>query len=451
MPRGTKRTKGAPANLSSEPETPRPVDDEAGQSAEHQPNNSGPATPPTTSRKRSLEDIDREIETLKRLRREAQAEAEETPSISRTPEAQVPLDSLARIISQSRNEDRSIPDFHGSVLDWPLFLKKFRDTTAKFNITEDANQKRLDKALRGKAREKVKDMLQHACFVGQIIEDLDSVYGGKDNISLAAMEAVEEIKPLALDLANIANFTLEVTKIYRMVGQCEMEGISQAILVKLLKLIPIRERTTWAAHQREIEKPQSGDLMDFVAWLAQTKKECMTNGIPGKAEKTRHRDNNVRTERRNGADTYQRRERHEPYSRRERHEPYSRRERYEPYSRREERGDKHRGYPRDTEWKGQPYGRSYAERGPRQERRQFTPPRILFAKPREHKAPTTQVPKIITDEKCVLGCSSVHEFQQCPSFKDLSQQERFNLIRQHRRCPYCCGSHRLSDCSEKKN
>lgn len=153
-----------------------------------------------------------------------------------------------------------------------------------------------------------------------------------------------------------------------------------------------------------------GVLEDFVAWLTQTKKECLTNGISDGSKRPRSRDNEPRTERR------------------DRYEPYTRQDRHEPYSRRSEKGDRYHEHPQYADRNTQPYKRAfeaYGGRRPYEGRSQPSPPRILFGNPRERKQPTPPPQTITIEEKCPLGCSSDHEFQQCPKLKDQSQQERF--------------------------
>lgn len=97
--------------------------------------------------------------------------------------------------------------------------------------------------------------------------------GGKDNTSLAVMESVDGVKPLLEDLRNISKFTLDIIKIHKMVQQCD-KGIGRAILTKITQLIPLRERTTWAAYQRTLEKPEPETLDNFICWITQINNEC---------------------------------------------------------------------------------------------------------------------------------------------------------------------------------
>lgn len=188
------------------------------------------------------------------------------------------VDAISEIVSKFRNEDRSIPTFRGNVLDWPLFIKKYRDTTSAFNISDDANYKRLDKALRGQARILVRDQLSNQCFVGDVIRILEATYGNRHNIMAKAMQEVEKLPKLNLDLGNLESFTHEVTKVQIMMKHCGMES-SMGTLRRLVVLLPRPQRHMWAMHEKTLEESMEGSITDFVQWLEQQKTECLVNNF----------------------------------------------------------------------------------------------------------------------------------------------------------------------------
>lgn len=376
-----------------------------------------------SSRKRTLADIDEEIEELQRTRRRALLE--ETPSSSSVgcgsgsmgpiEEASItmPVEAMGQILTKFRNEDKTIPTFHGSVLDWPIFVKKYRDTTEEFKITDDANQKRLDKALKGEAREMVRELLNNACLVEDVMELLQDAYGGEDNVYEAVTNAVTDLKPLQADLKNIISFSIGVKKIQRMLRQCEIpRPAGKDILLKIVKMLPLTERRMWALFLKAIGREESGNIDEFVKWLGELKYQCKVTGIPEESKEGKRRT----TEESRNSSRYQHYEKKRPT------QPY-----YKDHF--NSRAEENRREPDVTH---------YNRHG--QRRKELT------------QEDNRSNPRVMTNihtnnERCVIkGCNETHRFADCPKFNSLSQPGRFRLIQEHHRCPVCCERHIFKLC-----
>lgn len=403
---------------------------------------STPITPATRTPQEELERVDRELLSLQQARNALQQQAQESTTGSFPDQRQesettiaVPAESLARIITDARNEDRSLPKFYGDVLDWPIFREKFRDTTNKFKISDDSNMTRLEKALRGKARDRVKDMLKNPCFVNEIMEVLETRYGGASNVSAAAMEAVENLRPLRSDLHNLTEFTLHVSKVHRMYKLAGIHHLQQGTIKRILMLMPLTQRQLWDMRNSSV----ADNLEGFVSWLLHSIDACQVDSLmrdshsdPRPAKRTiSHRDEGHRRyERNHPYRDYRRTYNRDAEAGNSRWNNHDRRgDRYERTFVKEERHDNPRG------------SFAYARRSPQNTsgRRTSPTPRVL------QQAVTAK-----NSRACVVGCAAAHDFSDCPRFKDGTQQERFRLIREHKRCPFCCGSHRLSNCPEKQ-
>lgn len=141
------------------------------------------------------------------------------------------------------------------------------DTTKEFTIKPVANQKRLDKALSGEARQLVKDMLPHACFVNEIIATLSKKYGGKNSINLAIADNIKNIEPLHSELNNIGKFTLEAKKVLLMLKQGGSAINETTTLTRLVLLMPPTQRCNWVQSSFHGTAEAKGTLEPFVRWL----------------------------------------------------------------------------------------------------------------------------------------------------------------------------------------
>lgn len=203
---------------------------------------------------------------------------DETPrsrSTTSDPQPSLPsngsMDALVHFLRKSRNEDRDLPTFSGDILDWPTFIQKYYATTEEFNISDDTNMKRLDGPLKGEAREAAVGLLRNPSFEKDVIRILKRKYGGAGNATAAAMETVENIRPLHSDLCNLVEFTRNALKVHCMITQCGITSVAQGTLRRIEKLIPVTQIQLWNMHQIIIGKPNGGSLDDLVTWLTEIK------------------------------------------------------------------------------------------------------------------------------------------------------------------------------------
>ena len=139
----------------------------------------------------------------------------------------IPVEILTELARNLRPLDTTLPPFRGDALDWPLFIKRFRTSTAESQISDEVNLNRLNAAPRGPARDLVRSLLYHPCYVYHIIELLGHTYGSKRSEEEAALAMAMEIKPMRMDLENVAQFHLNVMKIQRRVKQSNNRRIAQ--------------------------------------------------------------------------------------------------------------------------------------------------------------------------------------------------------------------------------
>ena len=205
----------------------------------------------------------------------------------------IPVEILAELARNLRPQDTTLPTFRGDALDWPSFIKRFRTTTEESQISDEVNLNRLNAALRGPARDLVRSLLDNPCYVYDIIELLEDTYGSKRSEEEAALAMAKEIKPMRMDLENIAQFHLNVMKIQRRVQLCNNRKIAQRVTERLVCLLPRTMLFPWTEYQEKLQRPQKGTLDDFAVWIRKLKQSCSLNYL---ASTTHERDNQKRPE-----------------------------------------------------------------------------------------------------------------------------------------------------------
>lgn len=187
-------------------------------------------------------------------------------------------EGVNKIINLIRDTDRTLPRFDGRVLDWPLFIQKYRDTTAKFKISDDANQRRLLGALSGEPKALVSEYLKHNCFLEEVIELLEGAYGNPDYIADVAIATTNAMPCLHQELNNISSFQINAVKVQYMIRQCVDYEMWRQVLPKMICKLPLPIRVHWHEYQRQINKPNMGNLDDFVRWLRRMAADCKPIG-----------------------------------------------------------------------------------------------------------------------------------------------------------------------------
>lgn len=299
-----------------------------------------------------------------------------TASSSSGSSLMIPVDAVAQLYRQIRNDDRPLPSFGGDVLEWPGFIDKYRRTAKDQDITDDVKRDRLDKALYGDARRLVQYKLHTTVFLDEVIEELEEEYGGADAVIKTVMSHVKKVRRLDSKLTRIGEFVNDTLRLQKMVQLCKINSLELPILLILKEYLPTVALMRWGDYQRQIGRPEQGSLKDLVDCMTRIKREC-------------------------GHDIVHCQE----------------------SSRSTERDASHRNTSSED---------NTTSRSPGYNSKSSKAGYMLFQG-------TTE---------CVICRNSDHQFQDCPSFKEGRQQERFMMMRKFKRCSYCCGSHILKDCEE---
>lgn len=182
------------------------------------------------------------------------------------------LEQLSHTLSSSRAEHSrklyDLPEFDGSPEQWPIFKEAFTMTTEEYRYTERQNVMRLQKAIKGKAREAVECLLIHSSNVQRTMDTLEERFGQPEQLVKSQIHRVRQLHPIpehrvdlllpfATKVQNLSSF-LEAAK-------CEHYLCNPTLMDELLLKLPLERRIDWGRHAVTI-KPRP-NVRHFSDWL----------------------------------------------------------------------------------------------------------------------------------------------------------------------------------------
>lgn len=119
--------------------------------------------------------------------------------------------ALTRENIASRQVFKDLPEFHGKVEDWPIFLSALLNSTEACGYTDSENLGRLQKALQGDAKGLVQSRLLHAKAVPGVVETLHLIFGRPSLIIHQLLEKINKTpQPREDDLCSLIKFAISV-------------------------------------------------------------------------------------------------------------------------------------------------------------------------------------------------------------------------------------------------
>lgn len=91
--------------------------------------------------------------------------------------------------------NKELPTFSGSCEDWPMFLSEFNRSTDEESYSDSENLRRLDKSVKGLARETVRALFVSPENVDEIIETLAQTYGRPEWIMMSLLDKARKVSP----------------------------------------------------------------------------------------------------------------------------------------------------------------------------------------------------------------------------------------------------------------
>ncbi|XP_017471517.1 PREDICTED: uncharacterized protein LOC108362875 isoform X2 [Rhagoletis zephyria] len=202
--------------------------------------------------------------------------------------------TLAITRSNASKKLYDLPEFDGRPEDWPMFRESFYMTTEECGYNERQNMLRLQKAIKGKAREVVECLLIHSSNAPRVIEALQERFGRPEllvksqiarirNFSPISENRLELLVPFATKVQNLAMF-LES-------AGCEYHLSNPTLMEELLLKLPIQRRLEWARYA--VSVIPRATISHFSNWLKELARVVNAAGI---VTNTQSRLTEVRTE-----------------------------------------------------------------------------------------------------------------------------------------------------------
>jgi hypothetical protein len=183
-----------------------------------------------------------------------------------------------------------LPTFDGKFDEWPIFYSQYEMTTEACKITDVENIQRLQKALKGEAREVVKCMLVSLNNVQRVIEIWKRRYGRPKFILDAIIQQVESLPSLKgkymIGLLRFMDAIRNLTAT-AIAFDCKPYLCNPKLLGSLVKKLPEFREMSWAHYLRQL-RTEFPSLLEFSEWLEEV--GCEVEGVYDPFEERREID-----------------------------------------------------------------------------------------------------------------------------------------------------------------
>ena len=177
-----------------------------------------------------------------------------------------PGTQLDKFIARQPTE-RSLPSFNGAPDEWPVFFNLYKSTTEACGFTAAENLGRLQRCLKGKARDLVHSLLSLPTNVPTIIRTLEMRYGRPDIIIRSLIGKVQALPPV--DDSNLIDFAVAVQNLVTTIQAVDAPGhlYNPQLRADLVTRLPSSLRLQWGEKVAQIG-PNRVTLADLSTWLS---------------------------------------------------------------------------------------------------------------------------------------------------------------------------------------
>lgn len=161
----------------------------------------------------------------------------------------------------------NLPIFDGNPEEWPIFYSQYKRSTDIYKICDEENIVRLQRCLKGRAKDTVQPLLIASSNAQKIIETLKFTFGRPEFIISSLIEKVRRTTPLKegkfetyLQFSNIVESLVTTMEIFESTGHMNNPQLLNEVVVK----IPPFLRIEWA--KLSMTKTNVS-LKDFSTWL----------------------------------------------------------------------------------------------------------------------------------------------------------------------------------------
>ncbi|KAF6207443.1 hypothetical protein GE061_018686 [Apolygus lucorum] len=183
------------------------------------------------------------------------------------PATAVSSDDIRYMVTR-KNVSHELPEFNGDPTQWPLFKTMFDESTISARYSENENLLRLQKAVKGKAKEYLGKLIYLPGGLSRVMARLETRYGRPELIVREVMKNVKAIPTMKDDLSRAEKVAGEVDNIVstiRLVGKSEYLA-NPILLDALLTKLSVNLRQQWGEYTVEM-RGRPMDLGLFNDWL----------------------------------------------------------------------------------------------------------------------------------------------------------------------------------------
>ncbi|KAG5865574.1 hypothetical protein JTB14_000906 [Gonioctena quinquepunctata] len=186
--------------------------------------------------------------------------------------------NIEKLVAKQRISPLS--EFYGDISDFPFWMNEFNCSTAENNISKAENLIRLQKSLKGRAREAVRDLYCSSENVDEIIETLKLSFGKTEWILMNLIEKAKRCSiPREDSMDSFVQFSIVVSNMVITMTNtgCEKYLENPELLVRLEEKLPINSKRSWALEKIKIKH---ANLKIFSDWLKNEVKLLMSVNVP---------------------------------------------------------------------------------------------------------------------------------------------------------------------------
>lgn len=182
--------------------------------------------------------------------------------------SQVNLPQISKILTR-QSLPRDLPNFDGSPLEWPNFIHQYNNSNALCGYTDEENQVRLQKCLKGNARKVVRSLLIMPQNVNNVMKLLESRFGRPEQIIMLLLNDIKKLPQIREDkLGMFIEFSDEVKNFVATIESLQEEDHlhNPLLLNELLLKLPVSYQLSWTEHISKMQNPKF-KLTEFSKWL----------------------------------------------------------------------------------------------------------------------------------------------------------------------------------------
>ncbi|XP_058817304.1 uncharacterized protein LOC131680608 [Topomyia yanbarensis] len=190
-----------------------------------------------------------------------------------------------------------LPVFTGKPEDWPIFISSFNNSSEACGYNNVENLIRLQRCLRGAAREAVSSRLLLPECVPQVIDTLHMLYGRPELLIATLLTKVRQLcPPKEEDLNSLIVFGLAVKNLTdHMIAAEQQDHLNNpCLLQEIVDKLPAHFKLQWAVHKRRIRYITLSTFSDFMSEIVEAACEVSSIVVIGKSDSEQSNDDNCR-------------------------------------------------------------------------------------------------------------------------------------------------------------